>query len=803
MRIISNEQTMLESEQEQLLNAALKMVKDESFQMKRSLDRSELMEGLKHAAAMLSELRTAVLSPKFYYRLYVDVTNEMQQHLLSYLCDNFLGEGVAELYETVQYTGNIIPRLYLLITVGVVYIKSGECPAADILRDLVEMCRGVQHPLRGLFLRNYLLTSTKELIPDIKETSVTEAPGNVAIEFIMTNFSEMNKLWVRMQHQGPSREREKRERERRELRILVGTNLVRLSQLESLDLETYRRMVLPGILEQSVSCREPISQEYLMECVIQVFPDNYHLSTLHEFLDACADLHEQVHIKNILGTLIDHLAQFAIAEDSPGIPADLQLFDIFSQHAEQVIVSRTGVMPAEDVISIQIALLNLALTCYPDRPEFANCVFATTATLFKKMEISSVTFNSVIGRELVKLLKIPLDHYKNVINLLRLENYGDVLAAFDYKGRTHVASAIINSMIEHETVVEEEEHVEKIFSIITSLLVDQADQPKDSSLDAMALEDFEEEQNLVAKLVHLIYNEDLETHFKLLNKIRKSFGLGGMARLRHTLPATIFSTYKLLLRYHDAKSELTDFDTRVGKLFHFCMDTINALRMQAEMPEIALRFYLQSALVSDRITFDKSSSVTYEFVSKAFAIYEEDISESREQVQSLTLLLATIQRICQLPEESHEPLRNQCALYASKLIKRPDQARMVCLVARVFWFSKVSNSEEPLKDGQRVVECLRKAIKIASQCMEDLVQITLYVHILSTYVHFFEIGCDKISPETINQMIDKIRDSLLQLDPSPEADQLNEIFTALINRLRENQQNPPAESQVSYAGFVL
>ena len=33
---------------------------------------------------------------------------------------------------------------------------------------------------------------------------------------------EMNKLWVRMQHSGPSREREKREQERQELRDLVG-----------------------------------------------------------------------------------------------------------------------------------------------------------------------------------------------------------------------------------------------------------------------------------------------------------------------------------------------------------------------------------------------------------------------------------------------------------------------------------------------------------------------------------------------------------------------------------------------------
>ena len=78
------------------------------------------------------------------------------------------------------------------------------------------MCRGVQHPLRGLFLRNYLLTSTKELIPDnppstsqsqIDENNANErnkqGGGDVrdAIDFIMTNFAEMNKLWVPMQHQ--------------------------------------------------------------------------------------------------------------------------------------------------------------------------------------------------------------------------------------------------------------------------------------------------------------------------------------------------------------------------------------------------------------------------------------------------------------------------------------------------------------------------------------------------------------------------------------------------------------------------
>lgn len=48
-----------------------------------------------------------------------------------------------------------------------VYVKAKEASRKDILKDLVEMCRGVQHPLRGLFLRNYLLQSTKNMLPDV------------------------------------------------------------------------------------------------------------------------------------------------------------------------------------------------------------------------------------------------------------------------------------------------------------------------------------------------------------------------------------------------------------------------------------------------------------------------------------------------------------------------------------------------------------------------------------------------------------------------------------------------------------
>lgn len=56
-------------------------------------------------------------------------------------------------------------------------------------------------------------------------------------------------------------------------------------------------------------------------------------------------------------------------------------------------------------------------------------------------------------------------------------------------------------------------------------------------------------------------------------------------------------------------------------------------------------------------------------------------------------------------EENHEPLRTQCALAASKLLKKPDQGRAVSTCAHLFWPGRNTdkNGEEvrpgPLPEG--------------------------------------------------------------------------------------------------------
>ena len=233
------------------------------------------------------------------------------RHLSAYLKDAHPVNHLADLYELVQYAGNIIPRLYLMVTVGTVYMSIPDAPIKEIMKDMMEMSRGIQQPVRGLFLRYYLSGQARDSLP----SGNGDGPeGNLSdsINFILTNFVEMNKLWVRLQHQGHSRERELRTQERKELQLLVGNNLLRLSQL--VDLEAYKDVILQPLLEQVVQCRDVLAQEYLLEVITQVFPDEYHLHTLDQFLAAVSRLNPHVNIKVIVIAMMDRLSAYAARE---------------------------------------------------------------------------------------------------------------------------------------------------------------------------------------------------------------------------------------------------------------------------------------------------------------------------------------------------------------------------------------------------------------------------------------------------------------------------------------------------------
>ena len=481
--------------------------------------------------------------------------------------------------------------------------------------------------------------------------------------------------------------------------------------------------------------------------------------------------------------LIDRLAQFATREDSPGIPGHIQLFNIFSQEISSIIKARPD-MPPEDIVSLEVSLMNLAYKCYTDRVDMIDTVLNNTKELFVNAEISVVEHRTPVGRELEKLLKIPIDSYNDIMIVLALEHYIPLLNCYDFSGRKEMSAYLINNVIDNSTLIPSPEKAETILTIVGPLVSDQKDGPSAEEARQEDKDDWEEEQSLMGRLVHLLVSTDPDQQYLVLTTARKHLSAGGPLRLPHTLPPLVFQAYQLTRRFHEIREQDEKWDAKVEKIFKFCHSTVTTL-VKAEMAELPLRLFLQGALACNNIQFSNHETVAYEFMSQAFSLYEDEISDSRAQLAAITLIISTFQQMTCFSEENHDPLRSQCALAAAKLLKKPDQCRGVLAVSHLFWSgASRATAGQPYKDAKKVLDCLKKGLKIAKQCMDPLVQVQLFVEILNHYVLFYEAGCVSISLEMIGEIVKVIGEELSVLEQGDESEQIGTHFSNTLEHMK-------------------
>ncbi|KAG4973453.1 hypothetical protein AAZX31_11G077300 [Glycine max] len=750
-------------DEEKFLAAGIAGLQQNSFYMHRALDSNNLRDALKYSAQMLSELRTSKLSPHKYYELYMRAFDQLRKLEMFFEEETRRGCSIIDLYELVQHAGNILPRLYLLCTVGSVYIKSKEAPAKDVLKDLVEMCRGIQHPVRGLFLRSYLSQVSRDKLPDIGSEYEGDADTVAdAVEFVLQNFTEMNKLWVRMQHQGPAREKEKREKERSELRDLVGKNLHVLSQIEGVDLDMYKDVVLPRVLEQVVNCKDELAQFYLMDCIIQVFPDEYHLQTLDVLLGAYPQLQPSVDIKTVLSQLMERLSNYA-ASSADVLPEFLQV-EAFSKLSNAIgkVIEAQPDMPTVGVVTLYSSLLTFTLHVHPDRLDYADQVLGACV---KKLSGKGKIEDNRATKQIVALLSAPLEKYNDIMIALKLSNYPRVIEYVDIRTTKVMATVIIQSIMKNGTRISTSEKVEALFELIKGLIKDSDGIPNDE-LDE---DDFKEEQNSVSRLIQMLYNDDPEEMFKIIDTVRKHILTGGPKRLPFTVPPLVFSSLKLVrqLQGQEENPFGDDASTTPKKIFQLLNQTIETLS-GVLAPELALQLYLQCAEAANDCELEP---VAYEFFTQAYILYEEEISDSRAQITAIHLIIGTLQRMHVFGVENRDTLTHKATGYSAKLLKKPDQCRAVYACSHLFWVDDHDN----MKDGERVLLCLKRALRIANAAQQmanaargSTGSVMLFIEILNKYLYFFEKGNLQVTVAAIQGLIELIMNEMQSDTTTPD-----------------------------------
>jgi vacuolar protein sorting-associated protein 35 len=395
--------------------------------------------------------------------------------------------------------------------------------------------------------------------------------------------------------------------------------------------------------------------------------------------------------------------------------------------------------------------MQFTTSLYPDRVHYVDIVLGSTADIvqkyFTRIDHNTWKLQGAAADKAVELLSSPLRTLG--LGVLEMEHYTTLMSYLSFSTRKQVALSMVKAIVEEKKPISSVEAATRLFNFISPLIKDEDDTPESEGNDK---ETFAAEQQSVARLVHMIQTDDLDKEVQILTAMRNFFGQGGPKRLVYTLSPTYYGAISLIVKLLAFEGTPAPAVT-LKKLFQFLHKTASALvsiaREEKAAAEIALQLWLVSASISDRV--DKTCGepgsfelICDEFLRQALITYEEEISDSTRQFQSIISMVGTLLQITALDPENLDNISAKITQHAARLLKKPLQFRAVSTCSHLFWSSA-------RRDGKRVVECLQKCLNIVRDVVQaDPTQVILWVEMLDKYIYYFEIGCEEVAGKFIN-----------------------------------------------------
>ena len=140
----------------------------------------------------------------------------------------------------------------------------------------------------------------------------------------------------------------------------------------------YTELVQPPQTEHILSCKDSIAQQYLIDCIVHAFPDEYHIETLETLLQTVDNLNKRCDINVIYIQLMERFADYsknveeegdqtqAVEEISKKRPISEMTFiyDLFKNSIANVIEKNDGAEQSK-LLELMAAFINFSVYSYP------------------------------------------------------------------------------------------------------------------------------------------------------------------------------------------------------------------------------------------------------------------------------------------------------------------------------------------------------------------------------------------------------------------------------------------------------
>ena len=227
-----------------------------------------------------------------------------------------------------------------------------------------------------------------------------------------------------------------------------------------------------------------------------------------------------------------------------------------------------------------MAFLKFSLRCYPTNSENVNQILKACALICQKQ--INKDFDEESQKNIVKFLTMPLDTMS--LTILQMNEYPNLMQYLPFMKRRYVASKICQAVVNLKCVLNDKNVVIELIKFINPLLLNEKDYVE------IEQNEFDDEQENVAKLVHLVNGKTLFQTLEILKLFQMKFLEGQMRRMKFTLPSLIFVYLKIIRHFKDYEDE----DIDIKNLFKNIKNLIEIL--EKDLPETGMKLFLEFVL---------------------------------------------------------------------------------------------------------------------------------------------------------------------------------------------------------------
>ena len=791
-------------EQENYLIKISKAFENQSNLIKIYPSSKNFSKCLSDTAALISLLKIDYLTPSNYYFLYNDTIDILQETIEYYIRDNVSkGAKIKYIYESIQQSNYLIPRIYLMIICGSIYLELYPLKYREIIFELLNAVKCIQSPLRGFWIRYFLFKSLKNILPIktgeyIYNEDYFFIYRNMSLFFLMTILEEMTLCAMRTKREIFIDNKKMDEKQRTNMISCIEEVIEEISNMKGLDHNIFVNKILPkifDIIERVEDGNDYYLEQILVSSIIKYFNielyyESEGITIIFIILRKIND-NKEIDIISIFNNLLNNYINFikkVRKNENKSLKNNIlsninSLFPLFLEKYNELQITYKNSEEKEfnKFMDLDIFYLKFALKLLKDEKDEQKFIIIKNVlnSCSKRLNMFNYGFKVESFKKICSLIEMIFKHKFTIFDFPVIET---MIYYLDYNHRKSISLKLIESFENRKKEgykIDSLQKIQKVINLIIPLITESdGDNEGEDSIEYL---DEEDKNKYLCKILYLLQSNKPDITIQMLKKIKAFYCSGSIETALFTMPTVIYFIIKYLkdldlFYYNDISKKInqksnSNFDFNIenaevqkndANYFNILKDYLtlvkeciliieNKNQIKAFQMYLIIYYQMKKMNYLNKIEENVSNDLFEQFFKKAINIFknnkEPEIKYKMFQyfcgyIHSFTTFLEKekINKIIDISEDNFRIFN-----------KTKIEFNITINIIDLYFFI--------LKDEKKVENYINKALQIAEKNQESSEDINLLIILVNKLLIFLEKEQKPYVIDILNIIINQLKNS--------------------------------------------